>query len=271
MKTATANVGVAIGSVVAGTVLAAATDATGFVLVFAAAGVASVVSWLLLAMTRESPAGPTAPVARTRVSSEARRVLRADTNFRWYLVARWLSQFAMMGLTMFAVYAVDGLHLSKAGIGVATGLFALAQVVANPVLGAVGDRRGFRPVMAGGMLAASAGTMIAALATRPEWFALVFTVAGLANVAAWTVPLAFTARFAPPGQAPLYIGLGNTAVAPSILVAPLIGGLIAQSASYPAAFVVAAAAGVLAAVVIVTRIAEPDGPPRSAPTGVRAP
>jgi MFS family permease len=257
MKTSTANIGVALGSVGAGVILAGTAGSAGFAIVFAAAGVAAVVSWAFLAMTRERPAPVHIPSARARLMGEATQVLRTDSNFRWYVAARWLSQFAMMGLTMFAVYAVDGLNMSKAGIGIATGLFALAQVVANPVLGAVCDRSGFRPVMAAGMLAASVASVIAAMATRPEWFGVVFLVAGLANVAAWTVPLAFTARFAPPGQAPLYIGLGNSAVAPSILIAPLVGGLIAQRASYPAAFAVAAAAGVLAALVIASKVVEP--------------
>jgi MFS family permease len=43
-------------------------------------------------------------------------------------------------------------------------------------------------------------------------------------------------EFGPEAERPTYVGLARTSTGPALLIAPLIGGLIAQSVGYPAVF-----------------------------------
>ncbi len=259
LKTSAANLGLAAGALVAGAILAAHRETWGFPAVFLGAALATSVSWWFLAQTREhvQPPGEIEPGLEPVAALTASAILRRDGNFRWYLTARALSQFAMMGVAFFTVYATGRGALSTAGVGVATAAFAAAQVAANPILTHLGDRAGFRRVMAAAMLCAAAASLVAALAPSPRGFMLAYALAGVANVGAWTIPLAMTTQFGDQGETPAYIGLGNTLIAPSILLAPLVGGTLAQIGSYTWTLGVAAAAGVASAVVLILKVRDP--------------
>lgn len=276
-KTAAANLCLAGGAIVAGRILGDAPTAARFAPCFALAGAATIISWLWLAWTKEpdreepaaeapepifpdapdhhgtregepggrghahldpSPARPSLPVLAT-----AAAVLREDRGFRRYLLIRTLSQVSMMSTAFYTVFAADRHGLTAATAGLMTAVFAGAQVVGNPILGAAGDRWGHRPAMATGMIAAGAAALAAAAAPTLAWFYLVFALAGLANVAVWTLPLAMTLEFGTAADRPVYIGLANTLTAPSIALAPLFGGWLAQVAGYEALFGAAAVAG----------------------------
>jgi MFS family permease len=252
-KTAAANLCLAGGAIVAGRILGDAPTAARFAPCFALAGVATIISWLWLAWTKEpedvEPEAthrhaepPPLPILATAVS-----VLRRDRGFRRYLLIRTMSQVAMMSTAFYTVFAADRHGLTAATAGLMTAVFAGGQVVGNPIMGAAGDRWGHRPVMAAGMIAACGAALVAAWAPVLGRFYLVFALAGLANVAVWTLPLAMTLEFGTPADRPVYIGLANTLVAPSIALAPLLGGWLAQVAGYEALFGAAALAGLLTA------------------------
>lgn len=258
LKSSAANLGLAAGALIAGAVLAQHRTTWGFPAVFLGAAMATGVSWMFLALTREHwQARPAKARAVLTPSPSASAILRRDSNFRWYMTARTLSQFAMMGVAFLTVYATGRGDLSTAGAGAATAAFGVAQVAANPILTHLGDRAGFRRVMAAAMLCAAAASLIAAFAPSTKGFVLVFALAGVANVGAWTVPLAMTTQFGADGEAPAYIGLGNTLVAPSILLAPLVGGTLAQLGGYQWTFAAAAAAGVASTIVLTVKVQDP--------------
>jgi MFS family permease len=249
----------AAGAVAAGRVLAGPRAQEGFAALFLAAAVSTAVSWVFLAQTREperpAPRADVIPLAPLDLT--ALGLLRKDVNFLWFMVARWLSQLAMMGMAYYTVYATSELGLTAADVGVATAAFGIAQVAANPIMTGAGDRFGFRWIMAFGMLCAIAASLTALRAESPAALVAVFALGGLANVGAWTVPLAMSTQFGAEDESPAYIGLGNTLVAPSILAAPIVGGLLAQIGGYPWTFVTASVAAAAAAVVLVVRVEDP--------------
>ncbi len=251
-KTACANFCLALGAVAAGRILGADPNAADFAPCFALAGVATIVSWFWLAWTREPDAPPARDplVTPPLVRAEIRRVLLTDPAFRRYLIVRWSSQVAMMATAYYTVYAVGEHGLTATVAGWMTAVFAGAQVIGNPIMGWAGDRIGYRRVMALGMVAAGIGAIVAAAAPELVWFYLVFALAGVANVAAWTLPLSMTLEFGTDADRPVYIGLANSLIAPSIVLAPLLGGWIAQIAGYGALFLAAASAGVVTAFIL---------------------
>ena len=82
-------------------------------------------------------------------------------------------------------------------------------------------------------------------------------------MAIWTIPLALSVSFARnASERPLYVGLANSLPAPAAILAPAIGGLIADAAGFETTFALSAAAGVLMALMLwfVMRDPEPAVP-----------
>jgi MFS family permease len=147
--------------------------------------------------------------------------------------------------------------MSEVVVGVMTGVLMGVQIVANPIMGWLGDHYGHRMVMAIGLLAASLSGLLAWFAPHPGWFYLVFFLAGIANVAVWTIGLAMVLEFGSESERPAYIGLSNTLIAPATIIAPLIGGLLAQRTGYPAAFIASALGGIIAALMLYRQVQDP--------------
>jgi MFS family permease len=85
------------------------------------------------------------------------------------------------------------------------------------------------------------------------WFYLVFILAGIANIGFWTIGITLTLEFGTEAERPAYIGLANTLVAPSAILAPLVGGWLADSAGYPAS----AVSGLLTASILHVMVQDP--------------
>jgi MFS family permease len=63
--------------------------------------------------------------------------------------------------------------------------------------------------------------------------------------------------FGTPADRPAYIGLANTLIAPVTILAPILGGLLAEIYGYPAAFIASAIAGLATAVMIRSLVRDP--------------
>ncbi|MCC6802170.1 MAG: MFS transporter [Anaerolineae bacterium] len=262
LQSSAANLLSSGGALLAGVILSTENDPRSFALCFFIAGISMMLSLGFLNSTRE----PDAPAAQA-VSPTAREfwrslrdILRRDGNLRLFIVARTLAQVASVGVAFFTVYAVRTFAMSAATAGVMTGIMMLSQVVANPVFGWLGDHYSHRLMYGLGVLVAGMGAAVALFAPSLEWFYLVFTLAGIANAALWTTTMALTVEFGSEAERPYYIGLANTLVAPATLLAPIVGGWLADWLGYGTTFGIAALSG-LAALGIVLLIREPRAHP----------
>ena len=127
----------------------------------------------------------------------------------------------------------------------------------NPILGWLGDRRGHLFSLQIGIVATIASVLLAIGVRSVAWFFPIFILAGIANVAAWTVPLSMTLEFGTESQRPAYIGLANTLVAPATFIAPVLAGLLIDYVSYELAFLASGAAGVLTLIVLLIGVKDP--------------
>lgn len=101
-------------------------------------------------------------------------------------------------------------------------------------------------MMSLGAFGAALSALIAWRATSANWFYAVFFLEAIATVAIWTIPNALSVSFAKNvEERPLYIGLSNTLCAPVTILAPVIGGWLADAASFSATFVISAICGLL--------------------------
>ncbi len=248
-QSAAANLLASLSAIMAGFILQRFSSPLGFAGCFLLASVMMVVSWFCLASTREPPHQPAvqdSSVAGLNSLANLRQIMRRDHNFRWFVIARVVSHMALMGYAFFTVYAVDKHGVSPLGIGWITGTLLGVQIIANVVMGWIGDHWSHRRVMEIGLLAVVGSALLAWWAPAPGWFFLVFTLAAIGNVAIWTIGITMVLEFGEEAERPTYIGLANTLVAPANILTPFIGGWLADAAGYQATFLTSAVFGLLA-------------------------
>jgi MFS family permease len=141
--------------------------------------------------------------------------------------------------------------MSDAAAGIMVAILLIGQVVLGPLMGRWGDRWSHRGVMSLGALGAAASALLAWRAASAGWFYAVFILEAMAVVAIWTIPIALSVSFAKSEQErPLYIGLSNTLCAPVTILAPVLGGWLADAAGFGATFIVSALSGLATTAVL---------------------
>jgi MFS family permease len=164
---------------------------------------------------------------------------------------------ANLATPLYAVYR-ERFGFSSA---VLTLVFATYALVLSPsliVFGALSDRVGRRPVIAGGLAIAMAGLVLFALARSTPWLFAARAVQGLAVGMASGAATAALVELAPAGEAARAALLSTLAQAGGSAAGPLVGGMLAQWAPAPlgTAFVagVVATGAVLAGVLALPRM-----------------
>ncbi|MBD2681136.1 MULTISPECIES: MFS transporter [Nostoc] len=256
--TASANLMSVCGAVIAGLLLKQIAQPFNFALCFLCASFAMALSWFFMSRTRE-------PISNSSSSIESKRefwdslsvILRCDRNFRYFTIARLISQLALMPLPFYTLYAVHRYGMGEESVGFITALLMLTQTISGLVLGWMGDRWGNKLALETGCIACAISSALAGLAPNVNWFYLVFVGAGIGAIALQNVAAVMTLEFGNQHQRPAYIGLGNTLVAPATIIAPILGGLIADNINYQTTFWVAAIGGLLTALLLHLEVRDP--------------
>ncbi len=240
-----------VGAVIAGKVLSNNIPTVGFSMCFLLAVGAFIVSYIAIGLTREERTPAVAKsVERSVFWEDVRTILRQDTNFRWFIIVRILAQLGTAGFAFYAVYLVRVFHMDEATVGLLTGVMLFAQTIASPLMGWLGDRWTHRGVMALGMVAAALSAGLALVASSSRLFVPVYIFAGIASVAVWPIAMTMVLQFGKDHEKPAYIGLANTLIAPTALINMLVTGLLVESISYPAAFLVTALGATATAIIL---------------------
>ncbi len=247
-----------VSAILSGLILEKLPSPLNFALCFLLAGISLGISYLFIAQTREEEAAPRPIQPEVDFWAGARRILRQDRNFVTFLGVRALSQFASMAFAFYLIYAVRRFGMGAGLAGLMTGVLLIAQVLAGPVMGRLGDGWSHRGVMLIGALAAALSALLAWRATSLNWFYPVFLLEAVAITAIWIVPLAMTVSFAKHEQdRPLYIGLSSSLTAPSTILAPILGGWIADAAGFHLTFLVSAGWALLMAAALAFLVKDP--------------
>lgn len=258
LQAAVANVLISLSAIGAGYLLNRLDTPFDFTLCFLITFAALLLSMLFMGLTRE-PEDTEKVIPQRQASPWSRylEILRSDRNFLAFLAVRLLSQFAMMGFAFYIVYGLRTFGMDEVTAGWLTATLTITQTVANIGMGWLGDRFGHRAMLAAGALATTLSLLLAWSARSVAWLYPVFILNGLANVAYWTIGMAFTVGFGDETERPIYIGLSNTLVAPFTIIAPLIGGLIADSAGYKITFFISALLGLGVAILLLLFVRDP--------------
>jgi MFS family permease len=216
------------------------------------------VSWAALAFTRE-------PTDTEKVIDEfptpfwqgAGKILKRDKNFNWFLVARALSQFATMGFAFYIVYALRRFQMDEITAGFLTASLTISQTVANAGMGWLGDKVGHRAMLIIGAVAATLSSFLAWVAPSLSWFFPIFILTGFANVSIWTNGMTMTVDFSGETERPFYIGLAQTLTAPATMIAPLIGGWIADTQGFGITFALSSTLSIAMMAILIFIVKEP--------------
>ena len=245
-----ANLLASFGAVIAGMILVANVSNIGFTKCFLIACIAFTVSYIAIALTKEFSSTPKTSITERQVYwMDLRAIMKRDINFRWFVIVRILAQLGTVGFAFYTVYVVHYYGVDEVTAGILTGVLMVIQTLFNPIMGWLGDRWSHRGVMAVGMIAAAVSAGVAVWAPSVEWFYLVYALAGIANVAVWTIAMAMTLEFGEEHEKPAYIGLANTLIAPTAFFIPLFAGWLADNAGYNATFI-ATSVGAIATIFV---------------------
>jgi MFS family permease len=259
MQSSAANLFAGIGAIIAGFILDKADTPFNFAICFFLASIFMTISWFILNLTREGVRRQEGDInSQTPFWQQVGTILRKNKSFRWYLVARMLTQLVLMSTAFYTVYAVHHLNIGVVTVGILTSVLLITQVIANPILGRISDRWSRKSVLELGAIAATLSAILAWLASGVELFYLVFIFAGIGFTTYWTIGLALTLEFGSEEERPAYIGLANTLVAPSTILAPIIGGWLADAAGFRVTFITAAFFGLLTILVLHLLVQDPQ-------------
>ena len=264
VQSAAANLMGGLGALLAGALLQQFSYPQSYTLIFLAASLCLVASWIFLSRTREVPkAAPMETPPDLRDLRHIVRQLPQNRPFSGYLVARLLSQFGLMAGGFYIVYASRAFGIDGLQAGFLTSVYLVTQVIANPLLGQLADHWSKKGTLVIGALANAASALLAWLAPNLNWFYAVYVLVGIATVAYWTIGMAFSLDFGSEDERPLYVGLANTLVTPAAILAPLLGGWLADGPGFGATFLVACVASVITVFVLVFFVQDPSpGPAR---------
>jgi len=253
------TVGGLAGSALTAWVLGTLPSSTAYGVCFLGATFFVCLSWIALGLVREPPAASAPAEADfwTHLGSVP-TLLRQDTNFTWYLVARVLSFGAVIGSGFFTVYALRVLRAPEADVGVFTALLLAGQMAGQLLLGWVGDRAGHRVVLVIAAATAIAMNLVALSAGSVSVFSVVFALNGVFNAAIQVSALTVLLEFAPTlRQNPTYVGIERTFLAPFGFALPLFGGLLIDAVGYGCVFWVSAVSSVASVAVLVLLVRDP--------------
>ena len=249
----------AVGAILAGLVLDRLNGPLDFTICFLAATLALISSFIFIALTREPETHKQAteglPPNFWQVSG---RILRTNRNFVTFLGVRSVSQFATMAMSFYTIYAVWHFGIRELIAGVMTTIFLVANILASLLMGRMADRWSPRMAMILGALGTTLSALIAILAPSANWFYLALIFASMGIVATWTIHIPLTNQFGDEKERPFYIGLSNTFTAPAAILAPILGGWLADILGFQATFLVSVISGMLMAALLYFIMKDPS-------------
>ncbi|MBK8049953.1 MAG: MFS transporter [Anaerolineales bacterium] len=247
-----------VGAIFVGRILDVYPYPNNFALLFVLAFVFVMISWVGLALNREPPSEIVKePVSQMQYLRRLPAILHGNENYRRYFITRSVVQFGAMASGFFIVYGSERFALDGTEIGLLTAILIGSQAVMGVVWGLVGDRLGHKMVLTGAAFAMAVAALVAVWAPTAEWLYVTFFMMGAFFAADWVSSLNIILEFCEPEDRPTYIGLTNTLLAPSIILAPLIGGWLATAVGYPGLMITAAVIALIGGVMFLFWVREP--------------
>ncbi len=206
---------------------------------FTAGAVFIFLSWVFLALTKEPRQEPAKqPSSNREFWRKLPKIIRADKNFRRYLITQTFIGGVNMALGFVAVYAIQSWNLPDSQAGAYTIATLVAQALSNLAFGWLADRKGHKLVLQISVLSVTLVAGISALAPTATWFYLIFALIGISTAGFMLSGIMIVFEFCEPEIRPTYIGINNTYNGIVAIAMPLIGAALVKTYGYQIMFAV---------------------------------
>ena len=247
------------GAVLAGYFLERLSPDRGYAICFLIAFFLMFISWIFLASNREKDRIiPNLDREEIPILIQVKKIIRTNPGFIWFLVCRNLIQFGLMATSFYTIYSVKLLHMDTLMIGWMTSILFITSVITFPIMGYLSDHWKRRSILIMGALIAALNAFLAAIITNQYAFAIVFLLNGVATATIWNTSMTFTMEYGGEEDRPTFIGMSNTLIAPSAILAPVLGGFLADLFGFGCTFYVSAGLCLLTAAVFVFMVNDPS-------------
>lgn len=199
-------------------------------------------------------------MAAERGSSLAKRGLRST--FLALFVATCASQLGMGIIApIFPLYA-GSFTASAFSIGLAFAAFSAARAVLAPALGRLSDRTDRRTMMLLGLVGYGLVSILFIFASSLWHLGVLRFLQGVTAAMVAPIAQAYVGDLTPPGREGRYINLFYSSMFIGMALGPLVGGSVAETWSYKAAFLLMSAVGFGALILVAVLL--PKNNPRKA-------
>ncbi len=172
----------------------------------------------------------------TRRLGEIPALLRSDSAFTTYVLARALATMGRMAAPFYILFAGMEIGLTGSVLGILTMAFTLAGTFSNLAWGALADRHGFRLALLGSIALWILSTVALMASSGLLLTALVFIGIGAAFQGFQQSAMNLTLEFGQRDELPMRIALANTASEIAGTMGPILGGILAALLGYQAVF-----------------------------------
>lgn len=253
------NLLMSVGALLAGLILENQPGTTGYAISFSVAFLAMMISYVLLAKTREQPElTQNESIEEIPLLKSAMKIMSEDKNFRSFFIIRFLTPFATMASAFYVIYLVKAFGIDEQTVGILTSVLFISTVISGLILGWISDRVGRKFALVLCFIIMAIAPLVAVFAQSIPFFFLIFVLTGIINGSFWSVFLAFSLEFGDSKTRPVYVGLVNTLIAPSTLVAQFLGGWLADGFSYHVTFMVAAGFALITTIITLLFVKLPN-------------
>lgn len=218
---------------------------TNFGLIFAIGTAISATGYIAFSLIKEPEgvAGEQQPFIGVLRGIPA--LLKADTNLRFFLSARFFGLGALLAEPFFAVYAINVLGAPASIVGIWVIWTTLSTIVSNLIFRFPANRGSNVFLIRFGYIIFTAMGVSAFFISDWRIFFIVFMLTSAGNAAVSNAAQNILYVLAPQGQRAMYIGLANTVLGiPALL--PIFAGILVPFLGYRALFLVAALMAVAA-------------------------
>jgi MFS family permease len=184
-------------------------------------------------------------------------LLRTDADYRAYMWARSLGAAGVMAVPYYAIYAGKQMTLPGSVMGLLTAAYFISQTVSAVAWGLLGDRQGFRNVLALSLLTWTGSTLLLMYGGGLPALMLGFVGLGAGQggfqLGSTNLVLEFGAR----EDLPMRIALAQSGEQLVSIAAPLLGAFLIGALSYRYMFWATIAVQAGALLITVWKVAEP--------------
>jgi len=178
-------------------------------------------------------------------------ILKEDSNFRRYLIARSMAFLGNMGSAFMAVYAIQRFDLGDEQAALFTSVILITGLLGYAILGSLSDRIGPQKIVLISFLTWGVGLVIAILARSIWVYYLVFAMFGLYWAGLNVGDSMLVMEIGDEGRRPTYLGMARTLTGGFLLVAPVLSGWLVERFSYKVMFSVSFVFVIISSVLIV--------------------